>query len=118
MGRVTDIAASGVPVGVPEHLAWYFRHPGAWRRIKDAIVAHDKTCSSLVHVWAGHTGGVSSFAELGECGDCDVTFFVDGLTGGYPPGWQAGDTVEVDEEGDPVDLCDCCARRRRAGTTS
>lgn len=107
-----------IPAGVPESLHWYFRHPGAWPNVKDAIVTHDKTCSSLEHVWAAFTGGVSGFGEQADCLDCGVTFLVDGLTGAYAPGGSEGDAPEVDADGDPVDLCDCCGRARRAARTA
>lgn len=61
---------------------------------------HDKTCTSLPHLWLGRKGGVSCPSDLDDCDGCGVTFFHEGLTC-------------TDYDADDLEyLCDCC---RRAG---
>lgn len=70
--------------------------------LRAAWDAHDKACESLRHFWAGRPGGVTAFGDTDTCGDCGVSFHVEGL---FDPFW---DDATVDA-GHP---CACCARRR------
>lgn len=108
---------------VPERLRWYFKHPGCWENIKQAILEHDPTCVSLPDIWLARTGGVSCPSDLDRCDDCDVTFYNEGLMGQYPPVWSGDEsqilqTVDKDD-GDTYEarLCECCGRKRREGVT-
>lgn len=78
--------------------------PGLFENIAKDYVEHDKTCSSIPHMWLGHKGGVSDMWSQGPCADCDVWFYVDGLK------WYEGsDDGEIDE----YSLCNCCDKKRQ-----
>lgn len=70
--------------------------------LRTAWDAHDRTCESLRHFWAGRPGGVTACGDIDACEDCGVSFYVEGLVN---PFW---DDVTVDDEY----LCACCTRRR------
>lgn len=107
-----------IPETVPERLRRYFDHPGAWDDVKQAILDHDPSCSSLPNIWLPRSGGVSCPSDLARCDDCGVMFYNEGLMGQYPPGWNWGDPVlqteDADEPGEfyEAELCECCGRRR------
>lgn len=51
---------------------------------RDAIRAHDQTCTSLNSAWLPRAGGHSCLSDLTECdGDCGITFFNEGLVPGF-----------------------------------
>jgi hypothetical protein len=65
---------------------------------------HDKSCSSIPHMWLGHKGGVSDMWSQTDCDDCGVCFYIDALI------WIEG---SVTDEIDDQNLCDCCNRKRQ-----
>lgn len=79
------------------------QHP-TWQRVRDGIVAHDQTCSSLDYVWLPRNGGVSCPSDLDWCEDCGVCFFNEGVNAW--PHWEAEDRWY---------LCECCFKGRNNG---
>jgi hypothetical protein len=71
--------------------------PGLFSDIQLSYEKHDKTCSSIPHLWLGHTGGKSCFGEQAECDNCQVVFYYEGLK-------------EVELPEDFKYYCDCCYR--------
>ncbi len=52
---------------------------GHFPRQRDAVQAHNQTCSSLRHAWLPRRTGSVCPSDLSECdGDCGVTFFNEG----------------------------------------
>jgi hypothetical protein len=64
------------------------RFPG----LRDAVLAHDQTCTSLNEIWTPHKGGVTGFGDTRDCdGDCNVTFYVEGTITAFedcPNSWH------------------------------
>ena len=67
--------------------------------LRDQLLAHEPTCSSLNRAWTPRAKGSVCPDDLSPCEDCDVWFFIEGL-GLY----------ETDDE--DIELCACCAGKR------
>lgn len=77
---------------------------GLFPNILQDFKDHDKSCSSLEHLWLGHTGGFSDLWSQAECEECTVAFYYEGLY--------------LTDEWDPIIgevyssyYCDCCRRK-------
>lgn len=102
--QVTSARQQDSTAPMPAAVVQYLNEETALPFVKAQLQAHDPACASLVHAWLGRHGGVSSWAELGSCTRCGVTFFWDGLREVLDP-----------DSGYIVALCDCC---RRGATTT
>lgn len=84
----------------------HFLPEGVFAGIKADHEAHDDSCLSLQDMWLGRIGGVSCASDLWDCSDCEVTFYLEGLS------WI---NYEADDE-DELYLCNCCATKRGVKT--
>ena len=73
-----------------------------FENIREAWDEHDKTCTSLEHLWLGRKGGVSCPSDLTDCGVCGVTFYNEGVTN---TNWDS-----KDPDADWDYRCECCSR--------
>lgn len=49
--------------------------------IRDSILSHDQSCSSLEHAWLPRRKGTTSLGDIMGCEICDLTFFWEGVVG-------------------------------------
>lgn len=77
--------------------------PGTFENVLKDYEEHDKTCSSIPHLWLAHKGGFTDIWELQDCDSCRVTFYTDGIKHRFE--------FDVDGEEYNAYYCDCCNRR-------